>query len=489
MRTAKRLDYRRRLSERPPRLKLESFVAPTLLTGNFGFSSPITVICGPNGAGKTRLLMGIAQALACPEAGEHMPLTQGDSATVSYTFEQSQGQASFSPKTTPGLVPEHGRAYFFQPAHFATRVLEFARQKNLKEMLDAYDARTLPSEVLDRLSFLVNRKYDVVRVYELDDVKVDTVLDGDSDDEAEDGIHIAVSNFATLPYFEVTSHGRTYGSESMGMGELSMFCLWWNLDRVDAGSVVLIDEPESFASPHSQYAFVDELVIQSVKKQLSTVMVTQSQPVIDSLDLEAVRILTYDNFGTSVIASPPKATLLTTLGMSVQKVGLLLVEDHVASVVLRNALGEIALDLLQVLELSEAGGSGPLETALKMPKGTKSFGLIGVFDGDQRSRMNTANLNWPALFLPGEQCPEAVLRGLARTQSAQVATALNRTIEQLKMAESQTNGQDDHDWLATYSSALTIPSDIFVTKLSELWVKASREAFEALVSSIRRATD
>lgn len=65
----------------------------------------------------------------------------------------------------------------------------------------------------------------------------------------------------------------------MGLGELSMFCLWWNLSRVEQGSILLVDEPEAFASPHSQYALVDELVVRCVERELTVIVSTQTEAV------------------------------------------------------------------------------------------------------------------------------------------------------------------------------------------------------------------
>lgn len=487
MKAAKRADYRRRLTTRPFRLLLNDFAAPTLITTAVDFASPITVICGPNGAGKTRLLKGLAQTLGCATGQHGVPLAADSHATLRYRFAGAESAVTYSAVAGHQLTEGHGRPYFLEPPHYAMAVLSHLRRTdNIPELLEAYAPTVLSVGDVERLSFLVNRRYEEVKVYEIDDPGGPAVDDEEND--VGDAAHDAVSHGGPpvpLPYFLVTSFGRVYGSESMGLGELSMFCLWWNLSRVEQGAILLIDEPEAFASPHSQYALVDELVVRCVERELTVIVSTQSHAIIDSLDAGQIRVLIPGQEGVSVLPSPAKSVLLNTLGVLVPKSGLLLAEDRLAVRILTAAVGAFATDLLQVIEIEEVQGTGPLETALRMPRlGNRWFHLVGVFDGDQRA-VERQGLQWPREFLPGNHSPEAEMRAIVSGHEAVASDALARTVEQLRLASAGTAGLEDHDWLPAFAGALGLSEDAVVSGLLRLWMANDRLAFEALVASIR----
>lgn len=486
MRAAKRADYRRRLGSRPFRLILKDFSAPTLATPAVTFASPITVICGPNGAGKTRLLKGLAQTLGCATGHHGVPLGSDSLATLRYRFAGVDGDVTYSASPGHRIADAHGRPYLLEPPHYAMAVLSHLRQtENIPELLEAYAPTVLTAGDVERLSFLINRRYEQVRVYEIDDPGGPTV---DDDDDDSDMMHGAIGPGGPpvpLPYFEVTSFGRAYGSDAMGLGELSMFCLWWTLSRVEPGSILLIDEPEAFASPHSQYAFVDELVVRCVERELTVIVSTQSPAIIDSLDATQVRALVPGHDGVSVLASPAKSVLLNALGVMVPKSGLLLAEDRLAARIVRAAVGELATDMLEVIEIEAVDGTGPLENALRMPRlGSKWFHLVGVFDGDQRL-VTRDDMQWPNEFLPGTLSPEAELRAIVSAQEAKASDVLGRSVELLRLASARTAGFDHHDWLPAFASALGLTEEQAVSGLLRLWMANERAAFEALVTSIR----
>jgi predicted ATPase len=487
MRAAKRADYRRRLTTRPFRLILNDFAAPTLTTVALQFSSPITVICGPNGAGKTRLLKGLAQTLGCGTGHPGVPLAADSQATLRYRFGGAENNLTYSAAAGHRMTEGHGRPYLLEPPHYAMAVLSHLRQTdNISELLEAYAPTVLSAGDVERLSFLINRRYQEVKVYEIDDPGGPAVDEGENDagDGPRDGVNSGGPP-VPLPYFQVTSFGRVYGSESMGLGELSMFCLWWNLSRVEQGSILLIDEPEAFASPHSQYAFVDELVVRCVERELTVIVSTQSHAIIDSLDAGQMRVLIPGQDGVSVLPSPAKSVLLNTLGVLVPKSGLLLAEDRLAARVIAAAVGTFAADLLQVIEVEDVDGTGPLEAALRMPRlGNRWFHLVGVFDGDQRT-VDRNGLQWPREFLPGNHSPEAEMRAIVSGQEVEAADALGRTVEQLRLASAGTAGLEHHDWLPAFAAALGLAEEQVVTGLLRLWMANEHAAFEALVASIR----
>lgn len=466
MRAAKRGDYRRRLGLLEPKLVLREFAAPELAREVLAFTSPITAICGPNGAGKTRLLKGLAQTLGCMNGTAGEPLRATGVAALRYRFEGADHLLTFGPAA--GFDAAHGTAFLFEPPHYAMSVLAYVRSTaNLAELLEPYAPVTATVADLKTLSYLINRKYDEVLTYEIDDPGGEPQTP------------------TPMPYFKARSLGRSYGSESMGLGELSLFCLWWNLSRLENGSVVLIDEPEAFTSPHSQYALLDQIVRFCVDKQLTVILSTQSQPILDSLDIDSIRMLLPAEAGVEVLQSPAKPVLLNTLGMLVPKQGLLLVEDHVAAITTTAALGLLAPDILHIVDIFETSGTGPLAQALRMPRfGNRWFHLVGVMDGDQRAE-NHSDLRWPLVFLPGERSPETQMRAVLYGNEAEVATAVAREVGALQMALAAAAGRDDHDWLRVVAENLAVPVDQLTSALVTIWVDRDRAPFQAFSDGVR----
>src|SRR5207249_4749613 len=84
-----------------------------------------------------------------------------------------------------------------------------------------------------------------------------------------------------FPYFKATSNGVSYGSETMGQGELSLLIVLWELLTLPKNSILLLEEPETHVSPRSQEALMNVIAQNIVEKGIWTIVTTHS-PVIVS---------------------------------------------------------------------------------------------------------------------------------------------------------------------------------------------------------------
>jgi hypothetical protein len=394
------------------------------------------------------------------------PLGEGSEATLRYAIDAARHELKFQPGG-PGITEAHCKPILLEPAHYAMAVLEHLRNTaNIPEMLEAYAPVDFEAAELQALSFLINKRYDAIRVFEIDDPGGQPRTP------------------VPMPYFSVTSQGRTYGNETMGLGELSLFCLWWNLKNVAEGSLILIDEPEAFTSPHSQYALVDELVRFIVEKGLTVVVATQSQPIIDSVDRTSTRLLVPNAAGVTVVTAPPTTELMNTLGMFVPKHGLLVFEDNVASLVATTVIGVLSADILQISEIAKVNGFGHVQRLMETPRVDRSpFTMVGVLDGDQRA-VHRNPAQWPLLFLPGG-IPELELQRSLIGNEGSVAGSIGRSRDQLDMALAAAHGLDPHDWVIRVAEGLKISLEQLVVVLTKQWLDRDAASFVQLVTDLK----
>jgi hypothetical protein len=169
----------------------------------------------------------------------------------------------------------------------------------------------------------------------------------------------------------------------------------------------------------------------------------------------------------------------------VPKQGLLLVEDRVAALVTTTAIGLVAPEVLQLVDLVETNGTGQLQQALRMPRpGTSWFHLVGILDGDQRGSSPTG-LQWPVVYIPGSRSPEEELRRVLEQHEQEAADALGRTRTDIQMALTRMAGSDGHDWLPGIATAIGVPLEQLIPALVRLWLRREEQSFRTFATEVR----
>lgn len=180
----------------------------------------------------------------------------------------------------------------------------------------------------------------------------------------------------------------TYSEAYAGSGEFAVVTLVHQLFVSSAGSLVLLDEPETSLHPASQKLLMEFLLDQVKSKHLQVVMATHSPYLIENLPTDAIKLLQQDSSGAVVLdkqeASQTEAFF--RLGAPKQDKLQLIVEDKLAAEILQRGLkplGEPAMKRLEVLAFP--GGSSTIISRL-VPNlaftGTRNTMIF--LDGDQR---------------------------------------------------------------------------------------------------------
>jgi hypothetical protein len=245
MRNARREDYWRRVYARHYPASLASLSFKNVLglgEGEVQFNGAITVFCGANGVGKSTLMDVVMGVLDVDGMGgrvigkkrlrgshlEAVLVTNGTRVEVKATYDaEGTGHANPSGDVSVTLIDPG-----VESARLATWYSTIAHLDELLEPLSPIEAS---SEELREVSELVGKDYELCHTFEIDQF-------GDEE---------------IFPYFRVSSAGMTYGSETMGIGEMALFLTRWQLLRAPPKSVVLIEEPEVHVTPKSQKMLLD----------------------------------------------------------------------------------------------------------------------------------------------------------------------------------------------------------------------------------------
>ena len=481
MRRARAGDYWRRVYERPFEVRLDSVAFKEVRgigSGQICFNGAISAICGANGVGKSTLVDVLVAALDVSAMADPRPpglrlrgsqleaVLQKDSTShkIQTAFDQDVG-CSVSPAVEVSVE-------LVDPATESGELSkQFSTMPNLDELLEPISPTEADEKELKELSYLVGKDYEACLTYEIDEF----------------------ADKPICPYFQVQSGGASYGSETMGLGEMALFLTRWHLQRSSKNSIVVVEEPETHVTPRSEGALLDLLAKYSLKRSLWVILTTHSAGIVSRIPRENTILLFRDADGIGFINGPTESQLYSTLGMDCGRNGVLLVEDRGAREFAKAWLRHHEPDLLVVFEIKDAGGESDIENALrKFPRTEDWLRVIGLFDGDQRGR-TTGEYNWPYTFLPGSDAPEIMLRTVATESAGSVAKELRRNESDVRLALGAVEGMDHHDWYEELGKRLSVDYEQLMTVLFTVWLdkegnaECAEEAYEELVSILRPA--
>ncbi len=436
------------------------------------FSGGITAICGANGVGKSTILFAIRAMLAQEQPDPRdarWPTRHGGAAagvfsrkSADHALELSEGTIRSHPELDHAVsvsIIDVLDWYYAQADYFGPST-------NPDEFLESYEPRIATAADLSVLRYILGKQYDSVEVFEVADF-----------DDAD-----------PIPFFRVKCRGASYTSLSMGLGELSVHLLLWQLGRAAPLSVVLLEEPETFVAPFSQEALLNVIARASAEKKLWTIFTTHSPSLLNRVPLEHIRLVTSDG-STATIQTPRKRSdLLDALRVPVPVHGILFVEDAAAKEFLRRTIEHASFEWGREYEICEAGGAdGVLRILQTISPRSEGLRFVGVLDGDQRERHFEAK--WPCLFLPGNSAPESMLRDCVESNPDLLATTLGRLASDVRVALSGASHLDEHDWMHELSRMLGLSVAQLHFALFSVWssFEPNSTLCHELVSSLRLA--
>lgn len=413
------------------------------------FSGGITALCGANGVGKTTLLSAILSTLVSEKClNENIALVKLGQA--SFTGKGTVGANDFSRSVQIGtdnieLEPKvlDIESIWIEVANQAPQIISlFTNMTNLDELLEGEGGKVEKSDFLKLASYVVGKQYDACTTYEIE-----------------------LDQYGIVPYFKVVAEGVEYGSETMGLGEISAQVILWNLNRLQKNSILLLEEPESFLSPKAQSALLDVIAKISEEKKVWVILTTHSPEILRNIPIAHIRMLVRVGGNVNVITPTRQMDYLQLLGVSPHKVGAIFVEDRAAREYAKCWLGWHSSNILHEYEVVDVGSVNNIVQHLKdFPELGKWFKVIGLFDGDQKDIIKE-KYKWPYSFLPGQDPPEKQFCSLAKRKRQELADLLGRDVDKVNLSLAGVDGMDHHDWLIEFPRQMGIPYEQFISQM------------------------
>lgn len=478
MRTARAEDYRRRACQRAFPVTLLEFSfdqVPGLGAGLMRFQGAPAVICGGNGVGKTTILDALYLLLGGERSllsEQRLQRLQGSVLKCKVSIDRAINE--FSVRVTPEGVERDSNdtgfeVLFLDPGAQCNRWLRLMEDMaNVEELLEPIEAAESDENELDEVNYLVGKSYISRKVYEIEEF-----------DEP-------------IPFVKVEVPEASYGFLEMGLGELCLNVLHWQLSNAPKNSVILIEEPESFVSPRSQRCLVDVLCRLAVVRGFFPVLTTHSWGVAGRLPIDKVTLIHGRPAGSKNIGilQPPRPHQLNdVLAVPHQQKLLILVEDSTAEQFARAIIEHTDPDFLVSFEIAQMGSATRIRYLLEHFPKTKIIFLVGLYDAGYDAEHNKPN--WDHRFLPGENPPERELRLMTKDRSDSLAITTRRDEQDILAALAALEGVDDHDWLIELARCLGKEVPSLVDSLVRVWLQDTKnqQAATTFVGELRELID
>lgn len=398
-----------------------------------------TVICGANGSGKSSLLKLFSnnrnsdvENLSLVDAIEWTPIAEGQSDVCYLSPPEEIGRLLAAIRDSVPLEVEER--------------LDF---------LAAYVKGSFSRVDIEQINYVLATNIEQISVYEIELVKSTSL----SDYEPENASEEEEEEEDEFPYFSIKRDGCEIFSEELSHGELYVIYIYWLLSKkLVVPAAILIDEPESFLCPRSQYRMADVLAYLSNDRGIQLVIATHSHCFIERIGIESTLIARITRQRISVIKPLHVLHSLHSLGYSFREDKLILLEDAGAARFFNNIFKAINLHWLRDRKLVALNGESDITEILK--RIPKSLDVIGVYDGDQRNKVPTTVPPDKFRTLPGNEPPEVLLIKHIEGRRVQYAAKLGMRTDDVEAAMQKLRGVDHHDYFRGLSRELEFDLDI-----------------------------
>lgn len=427
---------------RPLRLRSLSFRDVIGLgAGRVDLHHALTIICGANGVGKSTMLSicGLTLNFDLAEVKTKSRFSKIET-TLELSTHPDHSKVHSVKIASGSKSPHDGLDFEFHYIDVGSDLFRIRtlveNESNWDELLAQHGTRDLKQDELNCLRRLTGKPYISCKLYEID--------------EYQDGIS------GPFPYCIVSCDGAEYAMEEMGMGEGSLFLIWWKLSQIRSPGILLLEEPETHITPQSQRAMMD-LIAEKCDKLLCCIITTHSPDVIAHVPSACVRLLVRHNNTVHVLNSPDESQLHLVLGVEVPKSVILTVEDRCASVIVKELLRVFRSDISSRVHVTIGGSDSEVLGALKhFPVSIPGPKLVGVLDGDMKHKYDLSNLadvfipngmKHPLEFLPWSVAPDEFFRDFCCNKTHDIAKGLSVSEEQITTILSSIEGCEHHDWI------------------------------------------
>ncbi|MXW63665.1 MAG: ATP-binding protein [Bacteroidetes bacterium SB0662_bin_6] len=442
------------------------------------FDYPITAICGRNGVGKSTILSLAALSAKRPKDWRVAPWPTSprrkQSSLMNYHWSDFFFRHHSAPSYTDFKVrfdysiagneieierlrtekyrwrtnPDYGRSK--QP-RFPKRSIEFVSLSRILPPSELRDARnafgtkkessteSLSEDILENLSWILDRPYTTVDVHETNKVR------------------LARCNA-----------GADYSGFDMGAGENAAIAILSALGRLPNAGLLLIEEIEHGFHPEAQKRLINALtkIVKKTKQQI--IFTTHSEHIIDALPREARVLVNKVNDDHKVLQSPTTRLAMSNMIGTTQEEATIYVEDDFAETLVSNCLPLALRSRVRIVAIGDAS-----KVASQMGAHIRG-GYLGqarcIFDGDCQGAeinkwMNREDLKGtPKKYysqLPGDDLPPErwIVRELEKQPyigkfATQIGSNESDTLHKVKQVQ---NLPDHHGIPYQLSKSLNLP--------------------------------
>jgi len=438
---------------------------------------PIFAICGQNGSGKTVLLRAIMAVLRWSEIAKRhqfVPRLGGARLTVRIA---ARGEGSddlvldWRDVSAPVGDQSERPVIFLDPAQEVPRNQRFFQElQDLHDFIEAYGRRALNANARRTLSYVAQKQYESVSVTEIDDIEI------------VEGVPTGI-----LPFFNLKEGGIEYDTRTASLGELSILTIYWKLSTCEPGSLVLIEEPETFLSEVSQAELIDMIVDQAASRDLTIIYSTHSPRLVRNLLQDEVAFLYRSQDGVCLADDETRKYLKQKLGYLEDISRLAIVEDKFAASFFMALCEKLDPDLLSEIEIDGEGGAQTLDLLRKVfPKRVRRVKVVYLYDGDMATRLGSTE---KVFTLPGSSSPEEVLRSYISGHTDIVSQRISVPKAAFEMRLAELHGRDHHDWLPELAGGYGHSLDSFTRLVVDCWLTETknRRTAKDLLDGVRAA--
>ncbi|MBE7003282.1 MAG: hypothetical protein E7425_03225 [Ruminococcaceae bacterium] len=438
--------------------------------GEIQTSPEIVAICGLNGVGKSTIISAIKDVIGLPLSAQDQRRINGH--TVSGQAMINGQAINCSNEETKRFFDKEfpeGRVTYLDCIESINIQNYIIGQTNFDELIEQFEPRELTGNEIRDISYIVGKDYEACTIWELEDI------DGRD---------------ASIPFFRVSLAGVQYDSAGMGAGEHFLLYLFWSISSAQAGTLLIIEEPETNIGISSQINFVNYLGRQIEKKNLKVILTTHSPYILQYIQNDHIRIVSRMGDKTAIMIPDERLSAENILGVDNTFVGTIFVEDQVASDLLMAILVDKAPYILKKYTVDVVGGESNITKRLEFPRSDKiRYNFIGVYDGDMRSSFDKNDFQWNYCFLPGEKQIEDVFRDYIKDGSnlSRFCLHLNMDENRIITILSSLSGEDCHDWFLDLMKALSLSGRDLVLAFYNLFMRDESDV-DAFVKELQRCT-
>lgn len=434
--------------------------------------SNFQVISGQNGSGKSSLLKHLASVFQLFE-----PLNRKITLDLQRSNIVANDTQILQYASPSWLVEENLR-----------RVDELRNNGKTTDLLDGVEAFAFSADLLERVNYILNTNFREIEIFELEralgysetaeqESSPVTVNPDNSEGSLKDflegkALYIQSASAWTEPAYRLLSHGEQY------------IILLTYILHTRRGRSILLDEPETYLSPLSQYRLCDILARSSVDNKLQFILATHSICFVESAGQGGTIMVDGAHAGEISFTTGKRVTsYLRRLGYKIPRENVALFEDEAAQRFFSNIARTFDADWLASFELIYLNGESDIIALIER---IKNYKVTAIFDADQRGKTDPQKYpKHDVLFLPGSYAPEIELIGAIRKFPSEFAQRLGMCETDLRGYLRQIEGIDHHDYFDALATLTQGEKWRYFDDAFYIWANANIEKIDDFLENFK----